>query len=147
AEIADLRAALRDTARRVGHGRGPRDSDKYGYNLRGERVQAAISRNVRAAEERLRRIRENAIPKPPEPLRIDSRIRSAPLRSARVVAAERLSKRYGDREVLRSVDLVLSSRSRLAIVGDNGAGKTTLLRLLAGLEVPSDGKLVIASEA
>jgi sulfonate transport system ATP-binding protein len=46
---------------------------------------------------------------------------------------------YGDREVLRRVDLGISPGEFLAVVGASGCGKTTLLRLIAGLDEPSSG--------
>ena len=45
----------------------------------------------------------------------------------------------GGRRVLHAVDLTVTPRSRLAIVGENGRGKTTLLRLLTGSLAPDEG--------
>lgn len=45
----------------------------------------------------------------------------------------------GGRRVLHAVDLTVTPRSRLAIVGENGRGKTTLLRLLTGALAPDEG--------
>lgn len=47
----------------------------------------------------------------------------------------------GGRTLFRDLDLSVSSRSRLAIVGENGRGKTTLLHLLAGVEPPDAGSV------
>ncbi|HEY1133607.1 MAG TPA: ATP-binding cassette domain-containing protein, partial [Nocardioides sp.] len=47
----------------------------------------------------------------------------------------------GGRALLRDVDLTVSARSRLAVVGENGRGKTTLLRVLAGDLVPDAGEV------
>jgi sulfonate transport system ATP-binding protein len=44
------------------------------------------------------------------------------------------AKDFGDRQVLRAIDLTLADGEVLAIVGRSGAGKTTLLRLIAGLD-------------
>ncbi len=57
---------------------------------------------------------------------------------ARVVV-ERLEKRFGDREVLRGIDLEIAPGEFLAVVGRSGCGKSTLLRLLCDLEKPSAG--------
>lgn len=58
-----------------------------------------------------------------------------------------LSKAYGSgaarREVLRSIDLEVQSGEFLAILGGSGAGKSTLLSLLAGLERPTGGELLL----
>ena len=46
---------------------------------------------------------------------------------------------FGDRTVLRGVDLAVRPGERVALIGPNGAGKSTLLRVLAGLVLPGRG--------
>jgi ATP-binding cassette subfamily B protein len=50
---------------------------------------------------------------------------------------------YGDRPVLRSLDLRIEAGKSLAVVGLNGAGKTTLVKLLARLYEPSRGRILV----
>jgi heme exporter protein A len=50
-----------------------------------------------------------------------------------VIGARAIEKRYGDRRVLRGVDVDLPDGGFLLVTGRNGSGKTTLLRVLAGL--------------
>ncbi|MFF5436335.1 ATP-binding cassette domain-containing protein [Streptomyces achromogenes] len=54
-----------------------------------------------------------------------------------------VGRRYGVRGpwVLRGVDLVVAPGTLLRIAGANGSGKSTLLRLLARLDVPSEGRV------
>ena len=66
-EIHELRRFLRSSARQVAHNRPPGDGDKFIYNFKGARVDAAVARNVRAAEEKLRRIEANRSPNRPSP--------------------------------------------------------------------------------
>ena len=54
-----------------------------------------------------------------------------------------LSMAWGERLVLDQVDLTLHPGERLAVVGPSGAGKSTILRILAGLQLPTSGKLRI----
>src|SRR6202050_5678128 len=54
-----------------------------------------------------------------------------------------LRKSFGETEVLRQLDLSLASGEMLVIVGASGCGKSTLLRLVAGLESPSGGKILL----
>lgn len=54
-----------------------------------------------------------------------------------------LRKSFGDTQVLRQIDLSLGDGEMLVIVGASGCGKSTLLRLVAGLETPTDGSIVL----
>ncbi len=45
--------------------------------------------------------------------------------------------------VLKDIDLAVEARSAIAIVGPSGSGKTTLLGLLAGLDLPSAGHVIL----
>jgi sn-glycerol 3-phosphate transport system ATP-binding protein len=55
-----------------------------------------------------------------------------------------IRKTFGDTEVLRRVDLTLADGEMLVIVGASGCGKSTLLRIVAGLERPTEGRVVLA---
>ena len=59
------------------------------------------------------------------------------------VAAQFLSKRYGEREVLRQAHLTIAPGQFVAIVGRSGCGKSTLLRLVAGLEAATSGQIQV----
>ena len=59
-----------------------------------------------------------------------------------MIALHAVSKRYGLRApVLRDVDLELTGGTVVAVEGENGVGKSTLLRLVAGVSVPSRGRV------
>jgi ATP-binding cassette subfamily F protein uup len=84
---------------------------------------------------------------------LDSRSRSAAFgldfaaterRTKRLVVATGLTHRYGEKEIVRDLDLVLSPGMRLGLLGANGSGKSTLLRLLARQEPPDAGTLAHA---
>lgn len=57
------------------------------------------------------------------------------------VQLHKLSKRFGQREVLKRNELTIEPGEFVAIVGRSGCGKSTLLRLIAGLEQASSGEL------
>jgi sulfonate transport system ATP-binding protein len=63
------------------------------------------------------------------------------------VRLQGVSKSYGDRRVLDSVDLQIEPGEFVAIVGRSGCGKSTLLRLVAGLETPDAGSLTLNGQA
>src|SRR5882757_6579634 len=52
-------------------------------------------------------------------------------------------KSFGATDVLRQIDLSLTDGEMLVIVGASGCGKSTLLRMVAGLEAPSSGRILL----
>jgi len=58
-----------------------------------------------------------------------------------VLTARRLGKRYGEKRVLRGIDLELPFGGFVVVTGPNGSGKTTLLRICAGLAQPTEGSI------
>src|SRR5262249_30680714 len=64
-----------------------------------------------------------------------------------VLAAEDLSKAYGEKSVLRDVSLAVRRGERLAVIGPNGLGKSTLLRILLGPLAPDRGAVAWGHEA
>ncbi len=52
-------------------------------------------------------------------------------------------KRYGSNLVLDGTDIDIGSHNCIVITGKNGAGKTTLLRIVAGLEKPDSGDVLL----
>ena len=58
-----------------------------------------------------------------------------------------LTKKYGDTEVVRGLDLTVRRGECFGLLGPNGAGKTTTLRLLLGLIEPDGGSIELAGIA
>ncbi|HEX8890631.1 MAG TPA: ABC-F family ATP-binding cassette domain-containing protein [Pyrinomonadaceae bacterium] len=63
-----------------------------------------------------------------------------------ILSLEAISKNYGVRPLFENVSLGLNSQDRVGVVGVNGSGKTTLLRLIAGEEMPDNGRIVFAED-
>jgi ATP-binding cassette subfamily F protein uup len=66
------------------------------------------------------------------------------VRSKAVIEADRVSKAFGDRPIIRDFSLRIQRGDRIGIVGPNGAGKTTLLKLLTGEIEPDEGTVTRA---
>jgi sulfonate transport system ATP-binding protein len=60
-----------------------------------------------------------------------------------VVRAESIRRSFGEREVLRGIELDLAEGEFVALLGRSGSGKSTLLRILAGLDPEAEGHAVV----
>jgi ABC-type Fe3+/spermidine/putrescine transport system ATPase subunit len=70
----------------------------------------------------------------------------APGSGAPLLEVREVAKRFGAREVLKSISLGIAAGEFLTLLGESGSGKTTLLRLIAGFEQPTAGEIRMAGE-
>ncbi|WP_402844019.1 ABC transporter ATP-binding protein [Microbacterium sp. GXS0129] len=66
--------------------------------------------------------------------------------SETVIATRELEKKYGERTVVRGLDLHVRPGRAYGLLGPNGAGKTTTLRLITGLIAPTAGTVSVFGE-
>lgn len=60
-----------------------------------------------------------------------------------MLRTDNITKRYNDADILKNITIDVSRDEILAVIGPSGCGKTTLLRVIAGLESPNEGTVVI----
>ncbi|MDL2271434.1 ABC-F family ATP-binding cassette domain-containing protein [Desulfovibrio sp. OttesenSCG-928-I05] len=63
------------------------------------------------------------------------------------LSIQNLAKAFGGRDILSDFSLEIHSGTRLCVAGPNGTGKSTLLRILADVEAPDAGKVVLPKGA
>lgn len=61
----------------------------------------------------------------------------------KVIELKKVSKSFGEKQILANMNQLLTPGDRLGIVGPNGSGKTTLLHLMAGRISPDQGETII----
>src|SRR5687768_17981938 len=62
------------------------------------------------------------------------------------IVIRNVTKRFGEFAALDDVSLEVEGGSLTALLGPSGSGKSTLLRIIAGLETPDTGEIVISGE-
>ncbi|WP_070013038.1 ABC-F family ATP-binding cassette domain-containing protein [Streptomyces abyssalis] len=161
--VREAERAIATTARRVAPGRGMKDGNKMAYARDAGRVQSSVASRVRQAQERLRRLHREAVPRPPELLSFNGEFETSGTRGedgtddtggtgadkadggGDAIRASLHDVRVGDR--LHVPELRIAHGQRLLVHGPNGAGKSTLLHLLAGELRPDSGTLRLSGRA
>ena len=61
----------------------------------------------------------------------------------KILTAVNITKAYGEKQVLKDINITLHEGELVSILGVSGVGKTTLFNVLSGLEKPDSGKVVL----
>lgn len=69
---------------------------------------------------------------------------SAERHPQKLIEAKGISKKFSERTLFEPIDIYVSPKTRLGLLGANGSGKTTLIRVLLGEEMPSSGEVKCA---
>lgn len=62
-----------------------------------------------------------------------------------ILTVENITKAYGERKLFDNAGFFLQEGEKAGIIGINGTGKSTLLKMIAGLEEPDEGKIIMAN--
>jgi len=63
-----------------------------------------------------------------------------------ILELQNITKQFGDTKVLNGISLCIGKGEFITLLGASGCGKTTTLRIIAGLETPDQGKVVLAGK-
>jgi ATP-binding cassette subfamily F protein uup len=64
-----------------------------------------------------------------------------------LISAENISKSYSEKILINNINLGINEGDKIGLIGINGTGKSTLLKIIAGVEVPDEGRVIIANSA
>jgi ABC-type Fe3+/spermidine/putrescine transport system ATPase subunit len=62
------------------------------------------------------------------------------------IALEGVTKRFGSHQAVERLDLEIADGEFFSLLGPSGCGKTTTLRMIAGFEVPGEGRILLGEE-
>jgi macrolide transport system ATP-binding/permease protein len=142
-QIMALTLEAKETSRNNNNYRPQTDNDKFMRGAKKGTHDQTVSRRIHNAEEKLKRLEDEAIPQPPAPLKFNPRFDPEALKGRLPVVVSRLNQRYGDRQVLDIVSFTVGVHTRMVLVGPNGAGKSTLIKMLAGETKPDSGEVMV----
>jgi ATP-binding cassette subfamily F protein 3 len=117
---------------RESHRRQSEEIEKAEAFISRFRYQATKARQVQSRIKQLDKVERIEIPAARKKIRF--KFPDAPKPGRVVLELKGVQRAYGDKVVLRKVDMLIEKNERIALVGANGAGKSTLMRLLAGVD-------------
>jgi multiple sugar transport system ATP-binding protein len=86
----------------------------------------------------------------PKPHKSDKRLRITTTthleRGMSSIRLDRIDKIFGNHRVVRSLDFEVADGEFVVLVGPSGCGKTTILRMIAGLEMPTHGRIYLEDQ-
>lgn len=62
-----------------------------------------------------------------------------------ILSGEKITKRYGEQVLFAGLSLGIEENEKAGLIGVNGAGKSTLLKIIAGVDRPDEGKVILAN--
>jgi ATP-binding cassette, subfamily F, member 3 len=122
---------------REAHRRQSEEIEKAEAFISRFRYQATKARQVQSRIKQLDKVERIEIPAARKKIRF--KFPDAPKPGRVVLELKGVQRAYGEKVVLRKVDMLIEKNERIALVGANGAGKSTLMRLLAGVDQPTEG--------
>ncbi|MBO1511672.1 ABC transporter ATP-binding protein [Metabacillus bambusae] len=60
-----------------------------------------------------------------------------------MITCEKVNKRYGERHVVKDLNLIIEKGEVFGLLGPNGAGKTTSISMMTSQSLPSDGNIIV----
>ncbi len=64
----------------------------------------------------------------------------------KILSIENLSKTYGEKQLFQDISFAIAEKERVGLIGINGTGKSSLLKIVAGVDVPDSGEIVMPKD-
>ncbi|MBL4953826.1 ABC-F family ATP-binding cassette domain-containing protein [Neobacillus sp. YIM B02564] len=64
----------------------------------------------------------------------------------KMLTVENVSKTYGEKQLFQEISFTIAEKERVGLIGVNGTGKSSLLKIVAGLDQPDSGKIIMGKD-
>lgn len=64
----------------------------------------------------------------------------------KMITIENLTKTYGEKQLFRNINFTIAEKERVGLIGVNGTGKSSLLKIVAGIDGPDSGEIVMPKD-
>lgn len=64
----------------------------------------------------------------------------------KMLTIENLTKTYGEKQLFRNINFTISEKERVGLIGVNGTGKSSLLKIVAGIDGPDSGEIIMPKD-
>ncbi len=108
------------------------------------RYKATKSTQVQSRIKALEKLKAQCPEKKKEKRHVRIKLSSSGRSHQEVIRLDNVSHSYGEKEVIRDLNISIQRNDRIALVGKNGSGKSTLSRLISAKELPTKGCVHIA---
>ena len=86
-------------------------------------------------------IKKNQVPRPEPPYNVTFEFLNPPIFKQHIIKVDNASFSYGDKEILKNINIGIDMFTRATLVGPNGSGKSTFMKLLIGDIEPNSGSV------
>ncbi|MPM50715.1 Vitamin B12 import ATP-binding protein BtuD [bioreactor metagenome] len=100
---------------------------------------------IASKQKQIERIKSTLVRPEDQPDGIHFHLKADALTANEVVVCKDLSKRFGEREIFRNLNLMVRRDEKVCLLGANGCGKTTLLKILTNKIEPDSGSYKLGS--
>lgn len=96
-------------------------------------------------EKRIERMKARGSEKPFQPKKLTTKFQETEFHSDKAIEIHNLKKAYSEHIIFEDLNLEVTNKERIAVIGNNGTGKTTLIRMLMNEEYPDSGTIILSS--
>ena len=64
----------------------------------------------------------------------------------KIISIEHVTKSYGEKTLFHDLSFTIAEKERVGLIGVNGTGKSSLLKIIAGIDQPDEGEIILPKD-